>query len=267
MKIYIDGLPIRHDVFKFPGGEIQVRVGVDLIRTPQRCVIEAEITSSDALVSLLLATDALRRSFATAIFPIRLVCKYLPYARQDRVCAPGEALSLKVACDLINAQKYDAVEVWDVHSDVALALLDRVIHLTIPDIVPPQTFCGSITLVAPDAGAMKRVSACAKAWGLPMITAEKVRDPATGAITATVVHHMPPGARHFLMVDDICDGGRTFIELAKVLRAEGAETVDLYVTHGIFSAGVPPLREAIYHIYVANPLIPVAEFSDFITQI
>ena len=33
---------------------------------------------------------------------------------------------------------------------------------------------------------------------------------------------------------DICDGGRTFIELAKVLKDNGAKRVTLYVTHGIF---------------------------------
>jgi ribose-phosphate pyrophosphokinase len=40
------------------------------------------------------------------------------------------------------------------------------------------------------------------------------------------------------MVDDICDGGRTFIELAKELRGMGAEKVHLYVTHGFFTKGL-----------------------------
>ena len=51
-----------------------------------------------------------------------------------------------------------------------------------------------------------------------------------------------------LIVDDICDGGRTFIELAKVLRAKGAETVDLYTTHGIYSKGTKVLAPYINNI-------------------
>ena len=38
-------------------------------------------------------------------------------------------------------------------------------------------------------------------------------------------------------MDDICDGGRTFIELAKALKVDGPRSVWLYVTHGIFSQG------------------------------
>ena len=45
--------------------------------------------------------------------------------------------------------------------------------------------------------------------------------------------------RRILIVDDICDGGATFVGLAKELRAAGAKKVYLYVTHGIFSKGLP----------------------------
>jgi ribose-phosphate pyrophosphokinase len=60
------------------------------------------------------------------------------------------------------------------------------------------------------------------------------------------------GARDFLIVDDICDGGRTFIELAKVLRPLTSGQVKLYVTHGIFSAGFEALA-GLDRIFVANP--------------
>jgi len=47
-----------------------------------------------------------------------------------------------------------------------------------------------------------------------------------------------------MIVDDICDGGATFILLAKELYAAGAKEVNLFVTHGIFSKGLIPLYEA-----------------------
>ena len=71
---------------------------------------------------LLLVSNALREKYGPD-FPVDLVCPYLPYARQDRVCYPGEAFSLKLACGLINAQGYRSVTLFDVHSKVAMGLL------------------------------------------------------------------------------------------------------------------------------------------------
>ena len=61
---------------------------------------------------------------------------------------------------------------------------------------------------------------------------------ATGNITKTTVLHDDFGGKDCVIVDDICDGGRTFIELAKVLKERGAGKIGLFVTHGIFSQGV-----------------------------
>ena len=55
-----------------------------------------------------------------------------------------------------------------------------------------------------------------------------------------------------MIVDDTCDGGRTFIELAKVLRARNAGKIELYVTHGIFSKGLKELSEHFDCIHSLN---------------
>lgn len=232
--------------FNFSGGESQVRIDGPISEVIK---IVAHVHSSDDFVSLLLLTDAARRHGAVQI---GLILPYLPYARQDRVCAPGEALSLKVVCDLINAQHYNSVEVWDAHSDVALALLDRVVNRHCSDFVAAAIPHENPILVAPDAGALKKVHVCARNNGLDYIRADKTRDPATGEITGTVVYGEFTD-RDFLIVDDICDGGRTFIELAKELRKLTDGDVNLYVTHGIFSKGTAVFDGIIDHVYVANP--------------
>jgi ribose-phosphate pyrophosphokinase len=56
-----------------------------------------------------------------------------------------------------------------------------------------------------------------------------------------------------LVIDDICEGGRTFIELAKLFKeVKGKETqINLYVTHGIFSNNaVEKLLDFYSKIYV-----------------
>ena len=262
-KVILNGYPTEYTTLKFSGGEIQVRLtdGEDI--SPNRsnsAYITAKLTDSDSIMELANLVDAFRRC-DSHIF-LHLVCPYLPYARQDRVCAPGESLALRVMCDLINNMKFESVEVWDVHSDVSLALLNASHN------IGPERFLGKViedayeakrelVLVSPDAGAVKKVTKVAKEFDLPMVTAMKHRDPKTGEITGTEIH-IPKELtdKEFLIVDDICDGGRTFIELAKAIRtaAPKVTAVGLYVTHGIFSKGLDVLTAAgIDYIYTANP--------------
>jgi ribose-phosphate pyrophosphokinase len=147
--------------------------------------------------------------------------------------------------------------VQDPHSDVVTALLDRVV---IADPLPPLrralAALGRAALVAPDAGARKRVMYLARALELDVVFAEKVRNTQTGKITGTqVVGELPDCP--LLVVDDICDGGRTFTELAAALRTRQAEQrqsqpLHLYVTHGIFSKGLGPLLEHYETIFTRN---------------
>jgi ribose-phosphate pyrophosphokinase len=200
-------------------------------------------------------TDALRRAFGEV--DIHLNCPYLPYARQDRVCAPGESLSLKVFCDIINSLNFKTVTVADVHSDVALALLDRATSIPVERLVGLVTNKLNINgkkpiVVAPDAGAIKKVLAVAKTYDTTMVRADKIRDVDTGAIKETVVYTSETDM-DFLVVDDICDGGKTFIELAKVLYPKTTGKLYLYVTHGIFSKGLEPLEDWYDNIYCPYP--------------
>lgn len=252
--------PMDYSALRFAGGEVQVRITSPDETAGQHFEITARLHEPAAVMELLLLTDALRRMSVGA--RIKLICPYLPYARQDRVCAPGEALSLRVMTDLINAQHYESVDVWDAHSDVAGAVLDRVV------LVPALRFVQQVdlmqratkpVLVAPDAGALKKVSGIAKALGAHWVRADKSRDAKTGAITGTVVYSEPVGSQDFLIVDDICDGGRTFIALAEALRPLTTGGIYLYITHGIFSSGYEALAAAFDGIYTANSFRTLGE--------
>lgn len=241
------------DVFVFPGGEVQVRADLDAEHL-ESLRIRAAIRNSDALMALLLLTDALRRQAGQT--PIHLDLPYVPYARQDRVCNPGEALAAKVFCQMINAQGYASVTIQDPHSDVVPALIDRVhvvdASVALAQVLSRPEFSGGVTLLAPDAGARKRVLGLARKLGVPdVIFADKVRDTRTGAITRTELQGDTP-AQPVLVVDDICDGGRTFIELAAVLAKASAQPRYLYVTHGIFSKGVEALLKDYQGLYTTD---------------
>ncbi len=245
-----DGTIVNFQSLKFSGGEVQPRL-LDPIGKVQSLNIQAQLNSSDSIMELVLVVDAIRRVAGDGV-KLHLTCRYLPYARQDRVCAEGESLGLRVMCDIINRLYFETVIVWDVHSDVSLALLERVWN------VPQKHFVSRIKwdntiLVAPDAGAIKKTLETAKELGLPIVRADKMRSVQDGSITGTVVYSEHVGDKDFLIVDDICDGGRTFIELAKVLRPLTNGHIYLYVTHGIFAKGLDVFRGLIDHVYTANP--------------
>lgn len=263
-KLYREsGRDISYQLVKFSGGELQPKI-LDPIGGGATVYIQAQITSSDGIMHLVLLVDAIRR-MAEGI-KVYLTCPYLPYARQDRVCAYGESLAIKVMCDIINRLSFSSVVVWDVHSDVSLALLDNVFN------VPQKHFVKKIDernviLVAPDAGAIKKALDIAKSLSLPMVRADKVRSVEDGSITGTVVYSEHVGDKDFLIVDDICDGGRTFIELAKALRPLTSGKIYLYVTHGIFSKGLHVFDGLIDRIYTANPFPEVDLTNPILTVV
>ena len=236
---------LRYTVTKFPGGEINV-VLHQTFQMFGALLITGIIKDSDNIMELLLLKDACNRIFNWNKTALGLA--YVPYARQDRVCNDGEALSIKVFANLINSMNFDTVLTYDNHSDVSSALINNCTNVTVTEIIASTFEAGQVfdipdLLVSPDAGANKKVFELSKATEIPMIRADKTRDTKTGNITGTVVYSDDLTDKHVMIVDDICDGGRTFIELAKVLKIKNAKKVTLYITHGIFSQGIDVLFE------------------------
>lgn len=247
-NIFVNSYPVKW--MKFPGGEINVQ-----INTPCPIIstnVTAILKSSDDIMALLLTVDALRNSGIEDFYLLKI--PYFPYARQDRVCNPGEALSVKVMANLINSLGFQKVEIVDPHSDVTPALINNC------KIIKPIEFISRIpnlteyVLVSPDAGAEKKTYDLVKNLNvMGMVRMTKKRDIRTGEITSIeLVDAINTHNNKFLIVDDICDGGRTFIEAAKVLNIYGS--IDLYVTHGIFSQGFDVFRGYINTIYYSNSL-------------
>ncbi|MEO0413632.1 MAG: ribose-phosphate diphosphokinase, partial [Verrucomicrobiota bacterium] len=233
----------------------------------------AFLTSSDEILKLMMVTDAIRRANSSA--KIRLEIPYLPYARQDRVCNPGEALGVRVIADLINRLNFEQVVLFDPHSDVAGALIERVSIRSQEDLVRPLVPLFSEVLpilIAPDAGAEKKVLKVAQMMDdqtgviVEVLCASKRRDTRTGQISETTLHGSVEG-RPVLIIDDICDGGRTFIELAKVLKRQGATQIYLYVTHGIFSKGLEVLEPYFDRVFCCFPFPKVKQNPNTILKI
>ena len=168
----------------------------------------------------------------------------------------------------INNLEFAKVTIWDAHSEVSPALLNRVVNvpqiklLERCDELSQRLSTGELTLISPDAGASKKTIKIAETFnGEPeVIQAQKMRNLKTGEIIKTEILGDVEGKK-VLIADDICDGGRTFIELAKVLRSKGAVEVSLFITHGIFSKGLEVFEGLIDAIYTTDSFRAAEEFS------
>lgn len=244
--ILIDGKNVN--TFMFPGGEVNPNV----IKKGFHSDVTAILKDSKTIMELLMVANALNYKIDKLEIP------YIPYARQDRICNTGEAFSIKVMADLINSIGAKQVIGWDVHSDVTSALINNFLNIPQEDILGYDIELGRILLdkkyciCSPDAGSLKKIHKIQNTFRIPndrLVLASKERDVKTGYIINTTVDFAP---KQVLIIDDICDGGRTFVELAKVLKAKGTEKVHLYVTHGIFSKGIDVFDGLIDHIWTTD---------------
>jgi ribose-phosphate pyrophosphokinase len=246
--------------FKFSGGEVHVQLKDLPKHTISTALIKTRIKSSDDIMELLMVTNSLKSTYGSKL-PIDLVLPYLPYSRQDKISDDGESLSLKVFAELINSQEYNSVSTLDVHSDTAKALFDNFNNFEQNTIIKSfeETMdidlLKDVVLVSPDFGASKKIYKLASEYGLTVVQSNKERD-SNGHIIRTEVYRDDFNGKDVLIVDDICDGGRTFQEIAKVLKQRNVGKISLYVTHGIFSKGVDILFEdCIDKIYTTNSFI------------
>lgn len=173
--------------------------------------------------------------------PTQLHIRYLPYGRQDKEVANEATFALRPFAQLLNSMGFDEVTIDDPHSSVALSLIhkSRAIY-PVEQVQKIIKLTGADLVCYPDKGARTRYSAI---YQFDSIYGEKVRDQLTGQITACDVVGLSAGKR-ILVIDDICDGGATFNVLARNLLAAGALSVDLFVTHGLFSKGLAPLFQS-----------------------
>jgi ribose-phosphate pyrophosphokinase len=153
--------------------------------------------------------------------------------------------------------------VIDPHSDVLEAVINnfakydnlKLVKFALENIDNKNDARERIVLVSPDAGAYKKIFDVAKEFGIQnIITANKVRDLKTGNIIRTEIPTLDPHKDlKYVIIDDICDGGRTFVELAKVMK-ENRPTSKIYlvVTHGIFSKGLEELGDYFDGIFTTN---------------
>lgn len=226
--IYLNNIKV--DVTRFPNGESLIS-SENLISNNEINTIKLKFENNEDITHLVF----LKGHLDDLNVKSKLVIGYMPYSRMDRT--EGMTIfTLKHLCRLINNLKFEEVSVYEPHSDVCVALLDRVKVINMSQNLAKTALENlnkdneAIYLVYPDAGAAKRYSKQIKYD--KVLTANKERDFKTGRINKLEINGTVEN-KNFkaLIVDDLCSRGGTFILTAEKLKEIGAGEIYLVVTH------------------------------------
>ena len=229
--------------FNFPTGEMHVEI---VSVKNRRLSLEFEFQTNEEIIELLFVHDALKNKGYALSF---IEMPYIPFSRQDRITKSGDCFSLKVVSKLLNGLNVP-IYVFDPHSDVSPALLNCIVIPQWEIFYPILKKKKDFWLISPDGGALKKIYKLANlVTPIGVVECSKKRDVLDGSISGTIVHANDLQGKDCYIVDDICDGGRTFIEIAKVLRTKNCGKIILCVTHGFFTKGLDVFNGYIDRIY------------------
>lgn len=299
--IIFNGLPLSTienelgKLIQFPSGEQHIQLNgeyfTSYISSYSPPVIYFFYESDKDFLTLHLLADALTRmgsNFSPSKFIV--VVPYLPSSRADRVELTGESFSLKVYSNLLQSSGFSKFITYDVHSTVADACFEsgRFINKPLAKILSENYLkstkkfkddfvahnIGNLVVVAPDKGAMKRASEVANLMNCPVVYAEKHRDYKTGKIVSTGLNlngldESFLNEYTYLVVDDICAGGRTFTELSGVMQTQleiSKSNLALLVTHGLFNNSVE-IKQNLLNYFGSGVYCVFDYTQDFVEQL
>jgi ribose-phosphate pyrophosphokinase len=219
----------------FSCGERYVRFG-ETIRGKDVYILQTAGTHpNEDLMELFLLCHAAKLSFAKTV---HVILPHMPYARQDRVAEPREAISAKLVADLLERAGADHVLLLELHSDQiqgffsipADALSSRLIFA---DYFQQKKLPNPV-VVAPDVGGAKRAKKFADSLGAPLAILHKSRPEHHKTEVHEVVGDV--SGKTCILYDDIIDTAGTLLSGKEALLARGANK-DVYAvaTHAVLS--------------------------------
>jgi ribose-phosphate pyrophosphokinase len=232
------GIPLTNaSVRRFADMEIFVEIHENIRGEDVFVIQPTSYPANDHLMELLITLDALRRSSArrvTAVVP------YFGYARQDRKSGPRTPISAKLVANLITQAGADRVLTMDLHAGQIQGFFDIPVDnlyaapLFVRDI--ETRFKGrELMVVSPDVGGVVRARAIAQRLNTDLAIIDKRRATAGQSEVMNVIGDVHD--RDCIVIDDIIDSGGTHCNAAEALINNGARSVSVYVTHGVFSGG------------------------------
>ena len=255
--IRVGEISIPYGKSMFPDHSLLIKLDPDKMFNFRGAIkVEWFYEGDSELFTLICVKRHIDRHFSTR--EVVLDMPYIPHARMDRVKSDEDVFTLKYFAEVINSLNFKIVWVRDAHSNVSLALIDNVIDTGVEAYIRKAVeLAGADAMFYPDEGAMKRYSDNSEK---PYAFGMKKRDWKTGQILGLdIINAENIVGKDVLIVDDICSRGGTFYHSAKALKAAGAKSVSLYVTHLEETVTLGELAASdglVDHIYTTESIFP-----------
>jgi len=188
------------------------------------------------LMELLLMIQAAKLASAkriTAVIP------WFPYSRQDRKAKPREPISARLVADMLQLAGVDRVLTMDLHAGQIQGFFTiPVDHMTALQLFATHFrdlgLAGEgVVSVAPDAGRAKRAVRFGEMIEAEFAIMHKTRMEAERVEVTEVTGRVRD--KIAIVGDDVSTTGGTLIAGARALLEHGAEEVNVFVTHALFS--------------------------------
>lgn len=190
---------------------------------------------------------------------IYLSIPYMPYARQDKRIDNISTFANSIFNQVLFQNGFYKLFTVDVHSNQFNSNSYIEQEYCKVESLSPKSFHNEVIpkeaiLCFPDMGAVTRYSD-----NRPGIYFEKKRNQETGVIEGLELKNLlnlDLAGQDIYMIDDLCDGGGTFIGCAQELKKYNPKSINLVITHGLFTKGLDVLYDAgIDKIFTTNSLL------------
>jgi len=222
------------DLKKFNNGENYARFLENIRGRDVFLVQSMHGTVNDHLMELLIMLDAAKRSSAARITP---VISHYAYARQDWKADAREPITAKLVADLLTKAGADRVITLDLHSEQIQGFFNIPVDvlISLPKFIKAvqEMNLEKPVVLAPDAGSAKKATKAARKLGTGLAIVNK-RRPKHGEAEAVHLIGEVKG-RDCVVFEDMIDTGGTIRAAAKAVKEQGASSVTVFATHGIFS--------------------------------
>lgn len=201
----------------------------------------------DVMIPLMKA-DAIRRQYDDC--ELSLFANYLPYSRQDRVFQVGGSNGISVLRKILEAN-FSRMYTMGFHSRHAEAFKNLFI-LSMEE-VGPSSYEDTL-FVFPDENAVNHYTFIFGTKSEIIYKKSRNEDGITVEEKSRIIQDISK-IKKIIIMDDICDGGRTFCEVAKKLSLE-FPCIPIYITvyHAFLSHGLGNLKASgIQGIRIINP--------------
>jgi len=246
-------------VRRFPDGELDVKVTVD-VRGADAFVVQPTCPPvNENVMELLLLVDCLRRASASRI---TVVLPYYGYARKDRKDEGRVPITAKLVANLIATAGANRVLALDLHATQIQGFFDiPTDHLSAAPVFAERLrreALDNLVLVSPDVGSIKLAKSYAMGLRAGMAVVDKRRTSPDTTEADFFIGDVQD--RNVLIVDDIIATGGSVAQAAMLLRRQGARSIRVLATHGVFCGpAVERLREASIERIMVTDSIPLPE--------